>query len=115
MIETRTIDTLLEWLRKATENRESVSPSKFVEAGLYMAILMGEEHEKLSLLKQKVAKMKLELLPVHDKVNKVTLIVEASDEYREMKNQEGKMGQIEEFIRLSKLFGRLKSEELKNN
>ena len=59
--------------------------------------------------------MKVSLLKEYDKVNKVTLMVEASDEYREMKNQEARISNIEEYIRLAKLFGRLKSEELKNN
>lgn len=114
-MESRTIDTLLDWLRNATQKRESVNPSKFVEAATYMVILIGGEHEKLSLLKQKIARMKVDLLQEHDKVNKVTLIVEASDEYREMKNQESRISQIEEYVKLSKLMGRLKSEELKNN
>ena len=81
MNETRTIDTLLDWLKNATEKRASINPSQFVEAATYMVILMGEEHEKLSLLKQNIAKMKVALLKEHDKVNKVTLMVEASDEY----------------------------------
>lgn len=115
MNETRSIDTLLDWLKNATESKKVIQPSQFVEAGLYMNILIGEEHEKLSLLKQKVAQMKLELLPLHDKVNKVELIVEASDTYREMKNQEAKLKMIDEHIKIAKLFGRLKSEELKNN
>lgn len=115
MTETRSIDTLLDWLKNATESKKVIQPSQFVEAGLYMNILIGEEHEKLSLLKQKVAQMKLELLPLHDKVNKVELIVEASDTYMEMKNQEAKIKQIEEYIKLGKLFARVKSEELKNN
>ena len=115
MNETRSIDTLLDWLKNATEKRASINPSQFVEAATYMVILMGEEHEKLSLLKQNIAKMKVSLLKEYDKVNKVTLMVEASDEYREMKNQEARIANIEEYIRLAKLFGRLKSEELKNN
>lgn len=115
MNQTRSIDTLLDWLKNATTKRESINPSQFVEAATYMVILMGEEHEKLSLLKQNVAKMKMELLKEYDKVNKVTLIVEASDTYREMKNQEARISLIEEYVRLSKLMGRLKSEELKNN
>lgn len=113
MNETRSIDTLLDWLKNATESKKVIQPSQFVEAGLYMNILIGEEHEKLSFLKQKVAKMKLDLLPQYNKVNKVELIVEASDDYREMKNQEAKIGQIQEYIRLSKLFSRMAAEEYK--
>lgn len=115
MNETRSIETVLKWLRDSTTSKEVIQPSQFVEAGLYMNILIGEEHEKLSLLKQQVAKIKLELLPQHDKVNKVELIVEASDIYRQMKNQEAKLKMIDEHIKIAKLFGRLKSEELKNN
>ena len=43
MNETRTIDTLLDWLKNATEKRASINPSQFVEAATYMVIVTGKQ------------------------------------------------------------------------
>lgn len=97
------------------QEKKQISPEQFVEAASYLVILMGDEHNKLFDLEQVVANMKNNLLRDHDKVNKVTLIVQTSEEYKQMKKQQAFIKQIEETIRLAKLLGRMKMEEQKLN
>lgn len=105
----------MSWLTTTVQEKKPISPQQFVEASAYLVILIGEEHSKLYDLEQKVSKMKVDLLEKHDKVNKVNLIMDASDEYKEAKKQKAFIGQIEEMVRLAKLLGRMKNDEQKLN
>lgn len=111
----RSIETIMTWLTQTVQEKKPISPQQFVEAASYLVILMGEEHTKLYDMEQKVSKMKVDLLEKYDKVNKVNLIINASDEYKEMRKQHAFIGQITEMVRLAKLLGRMKSDEIKLN
>lgn len=111
----RSVDTIMTWLTNTVQEKIPISPQQFVEAAEYLVILIGDEHAKLYDLEQKVAQMKLDLLSTHDKVNKVNIIVEASDVYKEMKIQRARIEQIEETIRIAKLQARMKMDESKLN
>lgn len=108
----RSIETIMNWLTTTVQEKKEIPPQQFVEAAQYLVILMGDEHRKLYELEQKVAKMKVELLTQHDKVNKVNLLVHATDEYKEMKMQQAKIKNIEEMIRVAKLMGKMKQSEM---
>lgn len=103
------------WMTDTVRSKRPIPPQQFVEAAQYMVILIGDEHSKLYELEQKVAEMKRDLLDKHEKVNKVNILVEASDIYKEMKNQKALISQITEAIRIAKLMGRMKMDELKAN
>lgn len=96
-------------------SKKQIPPQQFVEAAQYMVILIGDEHEKLFNLEQQVAQMKRDLLEKHEKVNKVNILVQASDTYKEMRKQKALISQIEEAIRIAKLMGRMRDTELKLN
>lgn len=108
----RSIDSIMTWLTTTVRAKKQISPHQFVEAAQYMVILIGDEHDKLYKLEQEVAIMKRDLLSQHEKVNKVNIIVEASDLYREMKKQKSFIDQINEAIRVAKLMGRMKNDEI---
>lgn len=110
----RTIDSILLGMKEWVEDKQQVSPQQWVTAAEYLNVLIGDEHNKLYHNQQSVSRMKLALLPTCKSVAEVKLRIEATDEYRDMKLQEAKIGQINEFIRIAKLQARLKSEEIKN-
>jgi len=114
MNENRSIETIMGWLTKTVASKQQISPSQFVEASAYLVILMGDEHTKLYDMEQKVAQMKAKLLETEEKVNKVNLLVNASDEYKEMMKQRAYINRILEFVRIAKIMGKLKDSEIKS-
>lgn len=111
----RSLESIMKWLTDTVRSKKPISPFQFVEACEYMIILIGDEHTKLYDLQQKVAIMKRDLLEKEEKVNKVTIIVQASDLYKEMKIQESFIKQIEESARIGKIMARLKDNEMRLN
>jgi len=105
----------MDWLTKTVESKQPISPAQFVEAASYLVILIGDEHSKLYNLEQKVSQMKLDLLPSAKSVAEVKIRIEATDTYKEMREQAAKIKQIDEMIRVAKLLGRMKGDELKGN
>lgn len=109
-----TIDVILDWLKKSVEEKQVVDAHTWVSAGMKLNILISEEHDKLFNLQQAVAQLKMLRIESGDSVAKAKIAIEATNEYREMKKQEARIGMIEEAIRLAKVQSRLKSEEAKN-
>jgi hypothetical protein len=110
-----TTDLILGWLKETVENKLPISPHTWVDAALKLNVLVGDEHDKLFNLQQQVAQIKLTFLKEDEKknVSAAKMRTEASDTYREMRMQEGKIKQIEEFIRIAKLQARLKDSEMR--
>jgi hypothetical protein len=112
-MEERTSETVIAKLNELVKSKQPVSPTYWVEAAQFLNLFLADEHEKLFNLQQKVAQAKVDYLNLQCSVAKVKLLVEATDGYREMRNQKAKIGRIEELIRISKLQARLKDTEFK--
>lgn len=111
----RTIKTIIEDLKKIVENKEILSPSHYVSQAEFINILIGDEIDKLLDLEQKVAQQKMDLLSINDnKVNKVNIILEATDLYKETQKQKALIKQAEEMVKIAKLQARLKQSEMYN-
>ena len=111
MTEIRTVDTILGDLEQIVRDKQVMAPGWWVDAAQFLNLLIGDENDKLYEMEQVVAKKRVDLLDKHDKVNKVKTIVEATDEYKNARKQKAKIAQINEFIRIAKLQGRLASDE----
>lgn len=109
----RSIDTILEWFSATVQAKQPIPPTKWVEAGEFLNVLIGTENDKLTELEQKVAIEKLELMKGSQSVAEAKMKIEATDIYREAKRQKNKISQIVEFIRLAKLHARIYQEELR--
>lgn len=107
-------DLILEWLKKAVQERRPIDPHTWVEASLKMNVLISDEHAKLYDLQQEVAKLKMLRIESGDSVARAKVYVETTEEYKNMKKQEAKIEQIQENIRISKLQARLSQDEIKN-
>lgn len=113
-MDTRTVDTILESLKKKVENKEIVHPSWWIEAAEFMNILLGEEQDALFLKQQEIAKHKKQILLGQAKrnVSEVNLMIEATDEYREMRQLEAKIKRVQEQIKIAKVHARMAQDEL---
>lgn len=109
-----TIDTILTWLKESVEQKRIIDAHTWVDAAQKLNVLIGDEHDKLFNLQQQVAIKKAALIVAGDSVAKAKALSECWDEYREMKRQEAKIGQIEEAIRIAKVQSRLKDNETRS-
>jgi len=111
----RSIDTILEWFSETVQAKKPIPPTKWVEAGEFLNVLIGGENDKLAELEQKCALEKLELMKGSASVAEAKMKIEATDIFKESKRQKNKIAQIIEFIRLAKLHARIYSDELRGN
>lgn len=109
----RTVDTVLQWFDDTVRNGEVVPPSQWVDAGLFLTALMGEEHAKLAMLEQAVSLLQLKSLEDGKTAAYAKVSVKASDEYRDFMLQKLKCDRVVEFIRLAKKRAQMASDELR--
>lgn len=109
----RTVDTILKDFERIVGERQILPPSKWVEAGEMLNVLMGNENDKLAEYEQAVAQLKLVFMSSSKSVSEAKVKVEATDDYKKLRIQRNKVEQIKEFIRLAKLHARIYSEEMR--
>lgn len=109
----RTIDTILSDFHRIISERQILPPSKWVEAGEMLNVLIGNENDKLAELEQSVAVLKLDFMARSKSVSEAKVRVEATPEMKALRIQKSRVDQIKEFIRLAKLHARIYSEELR--
>lgn len=109
-----TTDLILLTMKGWVEEKHPIDAHIWVDACQKLNVLIGDEHDKLFDLQQKVAQMKVTYIQEGDTVAKAKSKVEAEDVYRDMQKQKARIGQIEEFIRIAKLQARLKDNEYRN-
>ena len=109
----RTIDSIISAMREKVENKDIIYPSWWLEGASSLNLLLSDEHDALFDLQQKVAQKRVLLLEAEENVSRVKLLVEATDEYRDMLKLKAKIGRIEEFIRLAKVQARMRDTDLR--
>jgi uncharacterized protein YgfB (UPF0149 family) len=110
-----TTDTIITWLNEQVTNKFPISPTTFLDAAVKLNLLLADEQAHLFELEQKVAQLRIDFLNEDDKrnVSKAKLLVEASEEFKDSKNQKAKIDRIIEFIRLAKVQSKLTMEEMR--
>ena len=108
-----TTDTIINAMKGWVETKHPISPDVFVDAAGKLAILVGDENDKLFFLQQDVAKLKVMHIESGDSVAAAEVKTEASNLYRDMCVQKAKIEQIQEMIRIAKLRARLVTEEMR--
>jgi hypothetical protein len=109
----QSVEKILRWFKEAIEAKKPIAPTQFIEASEYLNILIGNENDKLAELEQKVAQEKLSLMEKSESVAEAKMKIEATDIYKEAKQQRSRIAQIIEFIRLGKIHARIYSDELR--
>jgi len=106
-----TSSTILQWFKEAVEEKRDLDTNLWVDAAHKLVIFLGDEEQKLYELQQQVAEKKLEFYDAMDKpvVATAEMKVEATDIFKEFKQQKARVNQIEEFIRIAKLRAKVSS------
>lgn len=96
-------------LASAFSERRLVPKEKLLDAAMKLSVLILDENSRLTKMKQELAQMKVEMLARQDKrnVSEVEVRIEATDEYREMKDQEKFVDSITEMIHTARLSAKL--------
>lgn len=102
-----TCDLILGWLKEQVEKHKNIPQGIWMDAAFKLNLLQPDEVHQLEVMRQEIAKRKLDIMAKQAKRNvaAVELEVESSDEYRFMREQENKVDRIEEFIRIAKKNG----------
>ena len=110
-----TVDAILQYLEEAVEEKLPISPSTWVDAGAKLNILMGEETDQLFNLQQEVAKKRFDYIKeqVKTNVSQADAYIETLDEFVKVQKQRARVERIKEAVRMSKVQGRLRSEEMR--
>ena len=103
----------MEKMKLSVESGEIRSPSVWVDGAQHLAVLLGDENDKLFSLQQEVAKEKVKFMDEGDSVAKAEAKVEAMDIYKEYRIQKSFIERISETIRIAKLRARLTEDERK--
>lgn len=104
-------DNILAKLQTFVKDKVQLDAHTWVDTAQKLNVLIGEEHDNLFMLEQKVAQEKVKLLGDGKTVAHAKVVLEATDLYREMQQQRAKIKQIEEMIRIAKIQARLKDNE----
>lgn len=108
----RTCTSIVTSFNERVTKKDIIPPHQWIDASLYLNVLIGDEHDKLYRLEQECARYKAEIVKSGESVAHAKAMLEAEDIYREAKKQKAFIGQIEEFIRLAKKQATLKDNEI---
>lgn len=97
-------DLILGYLKQLVESKKPVPRETWLDCAFKLNLLRIDEAQLFNKMRQAVAAKKFTLLKGQEKRNvaAVEVEVEATDEYRFMRDQEDKLYSIDEFIRISK-------------
>lgn len=99
-----TSDFIINHLKKMVESKKSFPRDEWLGCAFKLNLLRIDESQLLNRMRQSVAQKKLAIMRSQDKknVSAASLELEATDEYRFMRDQESKIEAIEEFVRIAK-------------
>lgn len=106
-----TTTTIIETLKGWVETKQIIDSHTWVDAAQKLNVLIGDEHDKLFDLQQKINVERVIWLRRGETSAFAKTMVEAMDLFKDMQKQKAYIGQIEEMIRIAKLQARLKDNE----
>lgn len=109
-----TTDSILTALENMAKSKTPIDPTQWVEGAAKLITLMGGENDALFLLEQKVAQARIESMASGMTATAAKMHSEATDEYREARQQKAKIDRIIETVRLAKLRGRMANDEMRS-
>lgn len=102
-----TSDQIIARIRSWVDEKKIVSPSEYLTAATYLNATLGDEQDELYKMQSAIANAKVALMDGRS-MAEVNLRTQATPEYLAMKQQEGKVKRIEEYIRLAKRYAQMK-------
>lgn len=106
-MEQNTVDSIMGSLKIMAAEKRQLNPEIWLDAAEKLVVLLGDEHDKLFTLQQKVSETKVGFIDSDKSVAEAKIRTEATEEYKEMLSQKAKCVRVEEFIRLAKIQARM--------
>jgi len=108
-------DTILNWLKEKIEDKEPIPPTTFVDAASKLNMFLPDERKELFRLQKVYGDVLTRLRGSQEKTNisELKVLGQMTDEYFAVKEQEGRIEDIKEQIRIAKLQGRILETEMK--
>ena|SRR3990167_1780693 len=99
-----TSDLILDYLKSLVESKKVVPREEWLNCAFKLNLLRLDESKLLNQMRQTVAIKKHEIMKTQEKRNVAAadVEIEASEEYRFMRDQEAKLDVVEEFVRIAK-------------
>lgn len=107
-----TIDTIINFFEDNVKSKTPIAPHFFIDGSVKLNILRGDEDDLIFELQQKVSQRKVDIIESGKSVSQAKVMIEASDEYKQLCKQKARCERITEFIRLGKIMSKLKSDEM---
>jgi len=97
-------DIILEYMKGLVEKKLPISRETWIDVAFRLNLLRLDEAALFNKMYQEVAKRKVEMKNSQDKVNisAIELEIQATDEFRFMRDQADKLYSIDEFVRIAK-------------
>jgi hypothetical protein len=108
-------EQIIKNLEEMIEKKLPMSAQYWLEAAEKLAVLMGDETDKLFALQKQVAQLKSTQIMQGNSVAQAKVVAEASDVYEQMQKQKAFVERINEIIRIAKIQARMRNDEYNNN
>ena len=99
-------------MRGVIARKEILAPERWINYGVALTALLGDENDKYATLYQEAHKIQLEVIQSDKTASQAEIEMKASDEYKELLKQKGLCEQIMEMIRLAKIRASMSDKEL---
>lgn len=105
-----TAQAVLDYFTDLAEKNQVIPPDAYVRGAEKMNVLLQVEQDKLFELEQKVAQMRANLVMNGQTSAYAKIVVEASDEYKQARQQKALVERGMELIRLAKKHAQIVSD-----
>jgi hypothetical protein len=98
-----TVEYILDWMKTIAENKQDVSPSKWIDMAGSLLSLQGELDDEYCILEQKTAKIQEEyMIQTEGNVSASKNKMKLSPAYLQYITLKAKIGRVKEFINIAK-------------
>lgn len=115
MDELVTTDLILSWLSEQVKNKRPIAPERYLDASLKLNLLKSDDNDQFIELEHQLAIKRAEYVAEGGTSAAAKIKIEADPLFKEVQKLKSKLKQVEEAIRLGKLYSRIKNDELNNS
>ena len=109
-----TFDTILAGFAKLAESKGVIDPHKWLEGAAKLSALMGNEMDTLIEMEHHIAVMRKEYLEKGNTATYSKMMIEATDEYKQVQHQKARIKNAQDTILICKKFATLTSDQMRS-
>ena len=107
-----TSDLIIQTLKGWVETKTPIAPQTYLDAALKLNILIQGEMDKITELEQKCAEIEIRTIEQGKSSVEAKTRLKTHTEWMDYKKQEGKVKQIQEYIRIAKKYANIINDQL---